>query len=288
MSPLCLIEQVVNFMPMKLISFNVNGVRARLHQLEALIAQHQPDIIGLQETKVQDGDFPVAAIEALGYHVEYFGQKTHYGVSLLSKQPPLDVQKGYPGDEEEAQRRYIEARYGLADGSVLTVINGYFPQGENINHAVKFPAKRKFYTDLLQHLQERHDAGEKLVVMGDMNISSQDVDIGIGEANRKRWLRTGKTSFQPEEREWLQRLLDWGLEDTYRTLNPNVDDRFSWFDYRSRGFEDDPKRGLRIDLILATSSLMQACMDTGIDYQIRGMEKPSDHCPVWASFDLES
>jgi exodeoxyribonuclease-3 len=104
--------------------------------------------------------------------------------------------------------------------------------------------------------------------------------------NAKRWLRTGKCSFLPEERAWLQRLKDWGLIDSYRHLHPETADRFSWFDYRSRGFEDDPKRGLRIDLILASKALAERCLESGIDYDIRSMEKPSDHAPIWTRFDL--
>lgn len=270
---------------MKLVSFNTNGIRARLHQLEALIAAHQPDVIGIQETKVTDEEFPAEAIEAMGYHVEYHGQKGHYGVCLMSKQPPSVLQKGFPDDGEEAQKRLIIGRYPGADGRPVTVINGYFPQGENIAHPVKFPAKRKFYADLLQHLQMHCDPAEPLVVMGDLNISPEDIDIGIGEPNRKRWLRDGKTSFQPEEREWLQRMKDWGLQDTYRLIRPNDDEHFSWFDYRSRGFEREPRRGLRIDLALATTGLQAHQVDAGIAYDIRSMEKPSDHCPIWVDFD---
>ena len=122
--------------------------------------------------------------------------------------------------------------------------------------------------------------------MGDVNISPQDCDIGIGADNAKRWLKTGKCSFLPEEREWLEKVKAWGLTDSYRALNPECSDRFSWFDYRSRGFEAEPKRGLRIDLIMATAPLMAKCTATGIDYALRGMEKPSDHCPIWAEFEL--
>jgi exodeoxyribonuclease-3 len=149
---------------------------------------------------------------------------------------------------------------------------------------VKFPAKAKFYADLLSYLKNNHTPDDKIILMGDMNISHQDCDIGIGEDNRKRWLRTGKCSFLPEEREWLTELLAWGFKDTFRKLNPDTTNLFSWFDYRSGGFEDTPKRGLRIDLILATESLQSMCVDTGIDYDIRGMEKTSDHCPIWATF----
>ena len=122
--------------------------------------------------------------------------------------------------------------------------------------------------------------------MGDMNVAPQDRDIGIGADNMKRWLRTGKCCFLPEEREWLDKLTRWGLVDSFRHDNPTVDDQFSWFDYRSRGFEREPKRGLRIDLILATPALMNYANGSGIDYSIRSMEKPSDHCPVWLEVNL--
>ncbi|MGF6693863.1 exodeoxyribonuclease-3 [Metapseudomonas resinovorans] len=266
---------------MKIVSFNINGLRARPHQLEALIAKHQPDVIGLQETKVSDEQFPEAEIRQLGYHVHYHGQKGHYGVALLSRQEPLSLSKGFPGDAEDAQRRFIYGTFADAQGNPVTVMNGYFPQGESRDHPVKFPAKERFYADLQVLLEQQFQPSQSLVVMGDINISPEDCDIGIGEENRKRWLKTGKCSFLPEEREWLARLKSWGLVDSFRHLNPEVNDRFSWFDYRSRGFEDTPKRGLRIDVILASQPLQARLKDAGIDYDVRGMEKPSDHAPIW-------
>lgn len=270
---------------MTLISFNINGIRARLHQLEELLGKYKPTLVGLQETKVQDSEFPEQAVRDLGYHPYYHGQKGHYGVALLTREPLEDVQYGVPSDGEDAQRRMIIGRLRDADGQPLTVLNGYFPQGENREHPVKFPAKEKFYQDLQHYLQRHHDANENLAIMGDFNISSTDRDIGIGEANRKRWLREGKTSFLPEEREWWQRLIDWGLEDTFRCQYPDTDDVFSWFDYRSRGFERDPRRGLRIDTVLATKPLVERLTDCGVDYEMRAMQRPSDHCPVWSRFD---
>ncbi|OZB03747.1 MAG: exodeoxyribonuclease III [Idiomarina sp. 34-48-12] len=269
---------------MKVISFNINGIRARLHQLEALIQKHQPDVIGLQETKVHDEQFPLADVEAMGYHVIYHGQKGHYGVALLSKKPLENPMFGFPNDGEEAQRRMIMGDYVTDSGERVRVLNGYFPQGESRDHPLKFPAKEKFYADLMEYLNNELDSEQSVVVMGDMNISHQDCDIGIGDDNAKRWLRTGKCSFLPEERVWLNTLLDWGLIDTYRQQHPDVTDQYSWFDYRSRGFDDN--RGLRIDLILATHKLAAVCQDTGIDYELRGIEKPSDHAPIWSSFSI--
>ncbi len=271
---------------MRIVSFNTNGLRARPHQLAALRQQYDPDVIGIQESKVQDADFPLTMVQDLGYQAHFFGQKSHYGVALLSKHEPVSVQKGYPFDPDDAQRRLISAVYETDAGERITVINGYFPQGESRDHPTKFPAKRKFYGDLLQYLEQAFSPDENLLLIGDMNIAPLDQDIGIGPDNAKRWLRSGKCSFLPEEREWLSALQAWGVGDTFRHCHPDVDDRFSWFDYRSRGFDRDPKRGLRIDLILATGPLLEKCTDVGIAYDIRGMEKPSDHCPIWADFDL--
>ncbi len=148
--------------------------------------------------------------------------------------------------------------------------------------SVEVPAKAQFYQNLQNYLETELKCDNPVLIMGDMNISPTDLDIGIGEENRKRWLRTGKCSFLPEEREWMSRLLKWGLVDTFRQANPQTMDKFSWFDYRSKGFVDN--RGLRIDLLLASAPLAERCAETGIDYDIRSMEKPSDHAPVWATF----
>ncbi|AKH65088.1 MULTISPECIES: exodeoxyribonuclease III [Photorhabdus] len=268
---------------MKFISFNINGLRARPHQLAAIVEQHQPDVIGLQETKVHDEVFPLEEVSKLGYHVFYYGQKAHYGVALLTRQAPVAVRRGFPGDDEDTQRRIIMADMETPHG-LLTVINGYFPQGESRDHPVKFPAKEKFYQDLQSYLEQNLSPQSQVLIMGDMNISPTDLDIGIGENNQKRWLKTGKCSFLPEERDWMDRLKSWGLVDTFRNLNPECNDQFSWFDYRSKGFDDN--RGLRIDLLLASQPLMELCIETGIDYKIREMEKPSDHAPVWVEFEM--
>jgi len=180
----------------------------------------------------------------------------------------------------------VVGQFDIGADQPLTVLNGYFPQGENREHPIKFPAKQKYYADLDAYLNSECDNKAPVLVIGDMNISPTDLDIGIGEANRKRWLRDGKCSFLPEEREWLEKIHNWGLVDTFRAQNPETDDLFSWFDYRSRGFDREPRRGLRIDLILASQCLADKCVATGIDYAIRGMERPSDHAPVWAEFEI--
>ncbi|MCO5762633.1 MAG: exodeoxyribonuclease III [Chromatiaceae bacterium] len=270
----------------KIVTFNINGIRARPHQIEALKIQQDPDVIGLQESKVQDEEFPLAWVHGLGYQAQYHGQKGHYGVALLSKREPLVVVKGLPGDPEDAQRRAITARYQTSAGAEVTVINAYFPQGESRHHPVKFPAKRQFYADLTAFLNGHFTPDQNLVILGDMNVAPLDLDIGIGAVNAKRWLREGKCSFLPEERAWLASLRAFGLQDAYRLKYPEEADRFSWFDYRSRGFEREPKHGLRIDHILVTAPLASRLVDAGIDYGVRAMEKPSDHCPVWVTLDV--
>ncbi len=270
----------------KIVSFNINGIRARPHQIEALKNAQDPDIIGLQEIKVADDQFPLEWARGLGYAPHFHGQKGHYGVALFSKIEPLEIVKGFPGDDADAQRRIIAGRYPLPGGDEIRVINGYFPQGESRHHPVKFPGKRRFYADLLTYLREACRPNQNLIVLGDLNVAPLDLDIGIGADNARRWLRTGKCSFLPEEREWFQALLDWGLTDAWRALNPDADDQFSWFDYRSRGFEREPRHGLRIDHLLVTAPLRERLLDAGIDYDIRSLDKPSDHCPVWAGFEL--
>lgn len=270
---------------MKIVSFNVNGIRARMHQLEAIKQNLIADVLGLQEVKAMPDQLPVAEIEALGWHTEVHSQKAHYGVATLSVEKPLTVQKGFPSDDDDSQKRFIHTSHQTPNGEILHIINGYFPQGENRSHETKFPAKQKYYADLLMYLDANFTANDNIIVMGDINVAPIDQDIGIGEANAKRWLKTGKCAFLPEEREWVQTLLDWGLTDSYRLLNPAITDRFSWFDYRSKGFEDTPKRGLRIDLIMISKPLIERLVNAGIDYDTRSMEKPSDHAPIFIELD---
>lgn len=261
------------------VSFNINSIRSRIHQLVAIQSSLAPDVIGLQETKVHDDAFPWADIEQLGYHAEIFGQKAHYGVALLSKQRPIFVQKGFLGDAETSQRRFIHARYVIA-GKEVDVLNGYFPQGENESHPTKFPLKRQFYANLTAYIAKLLQEKRTLIVMGDMNVAPEDKDVGIGEKNAKRWLKNGTCSFLPVERAWYETLLATGLKDSYRVRYPEGE-ALSWFDYRSKGFDDTPKRGLRIDHILLSGDLIERVSAVGVDYEVRAMDKPSDHAPVW-------
>ena len=138
---------------MRFVSFNANGIRARLHQLESITKKHQPDVIAVQETKVADEQFPLDDLRALGYpHIDYYGQKGHYGVALLSRAPAQAVQLGFPWRDTDQQRRFIMGTYDVA-GQPVTIVNGYFPQGESRDHPTKFPDKRNFYANIRRYLE---------------------------------------------------------------------------------------------------------------------------------------
>ena len=265
---------------MKIVSFNMNSIRARPHQLIHLRDTLDPDIIGIQETKVNDPEFPIDEIKEIGYHPEYWGQKGHYGVAILSKKKPIEVQKGFIKDTAEDQKRFIQAKFKWGKKSII-IMNGYFPQGENRSHETKFPKKIKYYADLKRHIKKIQKTEDNVIVMGDFNVAPSPLDIGIGEINAKRWLKEGKTAFLPEEIDMWNSIKDLGFIDSWREQNPDEGSIYSWFDYRSRMFDDTPKRGLRIDHILIAEHMKKHIKETGIDYIARAMEKPSDHCPVW-------
>ena len=167
---------------MKCISFNINSVRARPHQLIHLRDNLGPDVIGLQETKVDDPEFPMEEINEIGYHAEHWGGKGHYGVALLSKEKPIFVQKGFPDDDEDEQKRFIHCTYKIGKKE-FDILNGYFPQGENREHPTKFPKKVKYYKDLENYISSLDK--ENIILMGDFNVAPEDKDIGIGDVNAK-------------------------------------------------------------------------------------------------------
>jgi exodeoxyribonuclease-3 len=213
-------------------------------------------VIGLQETKVHDDMFPLEEV-ANSATTSFITVKKALWRRAADQRDADCRPPRFPGRWRRGPAPHHHGGNPVAFGNV-TVINGYFPQGESRDHETKFPAKAAFYQNLQNYLETELNKENPVLIMGDMNISPTDLDIGIGEENRKRWLRTGKCSFLPEEREWMDRLLGWGLVDTWRQANPDNQDRFSWFDYRSKGFDDN--RGLRIDLLLASSPLAQRCV----------------------------
>ena len=266
----------------RIICFNINGLRARPHQLKALKEKYDPDIIALQEIKVSDEDFPDNIPTELGLNYYNYGQKGFHGVAIFSKQPPISVIKGLEGGEDESQKRYIQCDYDTNVG-IVSICNSYFPQGENRKHPDKFPYKDRYYKRITKHIES---LSTNVVLTGDFNIAPNRNDIGMNEDGIKRWLSQGHTAFLPEEIEWYKKLTDLGLVDIWRERNPNST-KCSWFDYRSRGFDQDPKRGLRIDHFLLSKNVQEKYINSEIDHELRAMEKPSDHCPVVLDLDIE-
>lgn len=273
---------------MKFVSFNINGLRAHIHQLKAIIKQIKPDVIGLQETKIQDNLFPLKEISQYGYNVYYYGQKQYHGVALFLKQPSLlllnNTQEVIQHNKYDCfQTRFIIINTATSIG-ILTIINCYFPQGNNKNNLEKFEYKKIFYQNLQNYIKYNYNKNSLLLIMGDMNICPTDLDIGISEKRKQHWLSSGKCSFLPEERKWLHNLINWGLIDVYRYIHPQNNKYYSWFSYKSQGFQRNS--GLRIDLILVTRPLIRYYKDSGVDYEIRKMHRPSDHAPVWVDFNI--
>ena len=266
----------------RIICFNINGLRARPHQLQVLKEKYNPDVIALQEIKVSDEDFPEQIPTELGFNYYNYGQKGFHGVAIFSKQAPINIIKGLEGAEDEAQKRYIQCDYSTNTGP-LSICNSYFPQGENRKHPDKFPYKDRYYKRITNHIK---NLNTNVVLTGDFNIAPDRNDIGMNEDGIKRWLSQGHTAFLPEEIEWYKKLTDLGLVDIWRERNPDST-KCSWFDYRSRGFDQDPKRGLRIDHFLLSKNVQEKYMNSEIDHELRAMEKPSDHCPVVLDLDID-
>ncbi len=250
---------------MKIVTWNVNSIRSRLDRALAWIENHEPDVLCLQETKVEDEGFPREAFEAAGYHVETYGQKTYNGVALLSREAPQDVVRGLPHDGPESQRRVIAATF---DG--VRVINVYVPNGQS-PESDKFTYKLGWLLNLHDAIDRAHAPGDPILLLGDFNIAPDDRDVHDPEAWR------GKVHFHPREHEALARLTGWGFHDLFRKHHEEGG-LYSWWDYRRLGFPKN--KGLRIDLAFGTASVLQRCTACEIDRNERKGEKPSDHAPV--------
>ena len=257
---------------MKIASWNVNSLKVRLPHVLDWLEKNQPDILGLQETKTIDENFPVEAIEAAGYGVVYAGQKTYNGVAVLSKRAIRDVITDLPG-LDDPQRRVLGATIGAGDDAVR-FLNLYVPNGSEVG-SDKYAYKLEWLAALERYLDQQLSEHQNLVVVGDFNIAPDDRDVHDPEAWRDQILCS------KPEREALQRLLDLGLSDCFRIFE-QAEDIFSWWDYRAAGFRRN--RGLRIDLILASAAMSARCSASYVDVEPRRLERPSDHAPVVAEF----
>ena len=252
---------------MKIASWNVNSLKVRLPQLlDWLTAQH-PDVVCLQETKLEDHNFPQAEIEAAGYQVVFSGQKTYNGVALLARQPIGDVVCGNPRFADDPQKRLIAATVGD-----VRVICAYVPNGQAVG-SDKYAYKLDWLAALDDWLGEQLAETPRLALAGDFNIAPEDSDVHDPAA----W--AGQILCSEAERAAFRRLLARGLKDSFR-LFAQPEKSYSWWDYRMLGFQRN--KGLRIDHILLSAPLAERCTAAGIDREMRRLERPSDHAPVIA------
>ena len=251
---------------MKIASWNVNSLNVRLPHLLEWLKIGNPDVLVLQETKLEDHKFPQAEIEAAGYRVAFDGQKTYNGVAILSRQDIADVQKGIPGFADE-QKRALAATVGGVRIIDLYVVNGQAVGSEKYDYKLRWLAA---VTDWVRDELTRHP---QLVVLGDFNIAPDERDVHDAALWNDDSILTSTA-----ERAALKRLLALGLHDSFR-LHSDEAGHFSWWDYRMGGFRRN--LGLRIDLILVSEALKARTKASGIEREPRTWERPSDHAPVW-------
>ena len=257
---------------MKIASWNVNSLTVRLPHLEAWLALRAPDVVALQETKLEDERFPDTALAALGYRSVFAGQKTYNGVAILSRVAAVDVQVGIPGLDDE-QKRVIAA---TVDG--VRIVNLYVVNGQDLG-TDKYAYKLRWLRALHAWLQAELAAHPRMVVLGDFNIAPDDRDVHDTVLwNDQHILTSGA------ERDALRGLVDLGLHDGYR-LHHDVGGEFSWWDYRQAAFRRN--LGLRIDLTLVSEALRPHCIGAGIDREPRTWERPSDHAPAWVELAVD-
>jgi len=255
---------------MRIATWNVNSLRVRLPQLVRWLESNDTEVVALQETKLADENFPRGDLEALGFEVAYSGQRTYNGVALLARTPLSDVQFGIPHFADE-QRRVIAATCGGT-----RIIDVYVPNGQALD-SDKFVYKLRWLEALATWIGTELERHEQVVVLGDFNIAPEDRDVHDPEA----W--EGSVHVSEPERSALRRLMDLGLCDVFRRFEQPAAS-FSWWDYRAAAFRRN--HGLRIDLVLASASLAAKCDACHIDRTPRAWERPSDHAPVVASFDI--
>jgi exodeoxyribonuclease-3 len=256
---------------MKIASWNVNSIRARLFSLTKWLDEQHPDVVLLQETKVVDDDFPSDELTRRGYSVVYAGQKAYNGVAILSQLPIRDVTIGFPDESGSADRRLISGTVGD-----LRVVCGYIPNGKEVG-CPAFLEKLAWLTRLRDFVvSEREKYGKPVVVGGDFNVARETRDVWSPKQFE------GKLLFHPDERKAISELMALGLNDSFRMFVEDAE-RFSWWDYRGPSFAKN--RGLRIDYIFVDQVLVPRCRNAGIDVRPRQWERPSDHTPVWVELD---
>jgi len=259
---------------MKIATFNINGIKARVNALCDWIDEAKPDVAILQEIKSVDEGFPRELFEERGYNVETHGQKSFNGVAILSKLPLEDVRRGLPGDENDEQARWIEAT--VVGKTALRICGLYLPNG-NPAPGPKYDYKLAWMERLYARAQELMQNEGAAFMAGDYNIIPQAEDA----ANPKAWEKDAL--FLPQSRAAYRKIVNLGFTEAFRARNKEAG-HYSFWDYQAGCW--DRNDGIRIDHFLMTPACADLMTDCGIDSAIRGREKPSDHVPVWVELDL--
>ncbi|MFH2128771.1 MAG: exodeoxyribonuclease III [bacterium] len=250
---------------LKIATWNVNSIRIRLPLILSWLSEQQPDIVCLQETKVEDHQFPEQELREAGYNAVFSGQKSYNGVAILSRFPLKEVQHGFQDGWDSENKRLL-----MASHEGIHIVNVYVPQGQT-EDSPKFEYKLQFLEKLLSELSSRFTAADPVIVLGDINIAPEARDVVSAEEMQN------KVSFHPREHRFIEQFKQWGLQDAYRRFHQEGG-RYSWWDFRTRGFERN--EGMRIDHIWVTESLAGLCEACDIDFDNRSQPKPSDHAPV--------
>ncbi len=259
------------YLIMKIATFNANSIRSRLEIICDWIRAEQPDVLCLQETKVQDREFPSDAFTDLGYLVIFKGQKAYNGVAIISRQPFNNIRLGLKGTEDE------QARFISADVNNVHFINAYVPQGFAPG-TDKFRYKLAWLEDLLSHIKGNYDQGMPVILTGDFNVALEPIDL-YDPAGMK-----GEVGFLPDEQAMIRKIMEWGFIDIFR-MHHGEGGHYTFWDYRiPNGFKRN--MGWRIDYIFATKPLAEKSTRAVIDKEPRTREKPSDHTFLVAEFDL--
>ncbi|MEM8740350.1 MAG: exodeoxyribonuclease III [Pseudomonadota bacterium] len=260
---------------MRIASFNINGVKARIDALTKWLSEEKPDIVCLQELKSLDANLPREAIEDLGYNVETHGQKSFNGVAILSRVPLEEVTRGLPGNEEDMQARWIEAVVSTASGA-LRVCCLYLPNGNPVP-GEKYDYKLAWMARLHTRAREILDDEMPAVLAGDYNVIPQDEDAERPAA----WSEDALAL--PQTRSAYRQILHLGFTDALRILNP-APMLYTFWDYQRGAWEKND--GIRIDHLLLTPQAADRLQASGVDRHMRGRDKPSDHVPVWCDLDV--
>jgi len=259
------VERTPSVPSVKIATWNVNSVRARLARLLDWLGRAAPDVVALQELKVPDEEFPEAELREAGYHAAFHGQRTYNGVAILSRAPAAQVAAGLEGGSAEDQARLIGATVGG-----IRILSAYFPNGQVVG-SDKWQYKLEWMDRLRDHLARSYRPSEPLVLCGDFNVAPEDRDV----ARPAEW--AGSVLCHPDARQALARIGEWGLVDSMRLHEPGPGP-YSWWDYRMLAF---PKgNGLRIDHIFLTEPLAARCTRAWVERNERKGKLPSDHAPV--------